>query len=107
MSEHPNLVPTLSELQIELEKAIGNFNVVDLAYRRSGSRKSEQAAMVAAASPVTLVSEIAHLPAASLLDLRTKAYALNWILQMSDEWDSEADTLGRQIVVGLLDDRIV
>ena len=88
-------------------KAIGDFNVVDLAYRRTGAAKEEQAAMLAAASPVTLVGEIAHLPAASLRDLRTKAYALSWILNMSDEWDDEADTLGRQLVAGLLDERIV
>ena len=45
-------------------------------YRFVSARFEEaQAAMLAAASPVTLVSEIAELPAASLRDLRTKAYA--------------------------------
>ena len=106
----PILVPTLAELGIELERALAALALaveVESANPEMGHANcaSDQFAELVG----HLSSEITALPAASIADLRVKARALSYWQAGSriddQRWPNE-EALSRQLVAGLLDERI-
>ena len=108
----PILVPTLSELAVELAKAIDIDDAI-LARWHALQHAGADAAALEAESHASyivvseLTDQIAALPIASIADLRVKAMAMDWynrtIEPPADFWTQ----LGAQIVAGLLDQRVV
>ncbi|UXN74473.1 hypothetical protein N8D56_04850 [Devosia sp. A8/3-2] len=108
------LVPTLSELRVELDQARAALLAADAECDRvSGTAEQEADAVYSARSNVfwELVRQISAQPAASLADLRVKAHALQQAGELTD-WEmfnsptvSEA-ALIRQLIVGVADERI-
>lgn len=106
----PILVPTLSELQIELEKSIAvqikAFDSYEWAVLEGAVLPVFEDAVQAAANATgTLVSQITTMPASSLADMRVKAFALNWLhakVGGVERFRCE-HRLAEQIVAGLLD----
>lgn len=99
----PILVPTLAELGIELQRAEGVRAALD------STDKVYDAALMHCWS---ILDQIAELPAASIADLRIKARAFDWSAQLleGEPYHNPSDgeeKIMRQLVAGLLDERIV
>lgn len=99
----PILVPTLAELGIELQRAEGVRAALD------STGKVYDAALMHCWS---ILDQIAELPAASIADLRIKARAFDWSAQLleGEPYHNPSDgeeKIMRQLVAGLLDERIV
>ena len=107
----PLLVPTLAELDVELNRTVAVFNAASSAHHTQpddGNRQDEVAH--AALKAFEVVTEIIHLTAASIPHLRVKAKALRHLFNAVPESRSvgiEQRRLCQQIIEGLLDDRIV
>ena len=106
----PPLVPTLAELDIELQHALAALNEALVAEEADPSLAVANGASDQAASRIyDLSAQIEALPAFSMEGLRAKARALAYWQAGStletERWSNE-ESLSRQIVAGLLDERI-
>lgn len=105
------LVPTLAELDIELKRTVAAFDAAASAHRaQPGDSDCQDAATYAALEAFEVVTQITHLPAASIPDLRVKAKALAQLVSAvpdSRKVGIEQCHLCQQIIDGLLDERIV
>ncbi len=109
---NPILVPTLAELRVELDRAEGIRAAIaakmdDQPETDELTAKRDQAE----AACFSLLNQIAAISAASLADLRVKAHAFNWSARLLDDEPYRNPTDGevqimRQLVIGLLDERI-
>jgi hypothetical protein len=70
------LVPTLAELQVELDRADG---------ARRSVLHDEKAYQAAVTQCWQVLDQIAGMPAACLADLRVKAYAFDWSARLLDD----------------------
>lgn len=101
----PTLVPTLAELRDELDR-------LDAVRRAAEQRNADDGAYEAALTACQhILDQIAAIPAASLADLRIKAYAFNWSANLLDDEPYENPSDGemlimRQLVAGLLDEGV-
>lgn len=108
----PILVPTLSELRVELDRLEAVRATASAAHDANPEGEGlEQAWEATTDACWHVLDQIAALPAASLDDLRVKAHAFNWSASLlngepyHNPTDEEEQIL-RQIVAGLLDERI-
>lgn len=104
------LIPTLAELDIELNRTVAAF---DAAARAHGDRPADNNCQDevahAALEAFEVVTQIINLPAASIPDLRVKAKALAQLFAAvpdSQPVGIEQRRLCQQIIEGLLDERI-
>lgn len=109
----PILVPTLAELRVELDrlqtKSAQAWTSIRGEFGSIEHDASCDRAVAASAAVDDTVEAIAALPAASLADLRVKAYALDFLDRTCEPFEYVATTdltLIRQLIAGLLDERI-
>ena len=107
----PILIPTLAELDIELNRTVAAFDAAARAHHaqlHDGNSQDEVAH--AALEAFEVVTQIIDLPAASISDLRVKAKALAQLFAAvpdSQPVGIEQRRLCQQIIDVLLDERIV
>jgi hypothetical protein len=108
----PILVPTLAELRTELDRLDAIRRTLSAQTDAAPDDKAAAAAWDAATDACwRTLDAIAEIPAASLPDLRVKAYGLAWSARLLDgepyynPCPGEEKIL-RQLVAGLLDERI-
>lgn len=103
----PILVPTVSELGIELQKAIGIYNAAVTAYEADPVNTKVEAITFAAGATNDLVGEIIALPVYSLPDLRVKATAFAWLHVVPEGvMKGQKTRLVHQVMDALLDERV-
>lgn len=113
---NPILVPTLAELRIEIDRVHGEAEATYYSIRDDMPAGQQEALgqkweALADQRDQTLAA-MAALPAASVADLRAKAYALALMDRITEgevvesPSDDEAKLM-RQLIAGLLDERIV
>jgi hypothetical protein len=107
----PVLVPTLAELDIELHRTVAAFDAAASAHHAQPNDSNYQDAVAhAALEAFEVVTQIIHLRAASIPDLRVKARALAQLFTAvpdSRPEGIEQRGLCQQIIDGLMDERIV
>ena len=110
---NPTLVPTLAELQVELQriiavhaKATDNLEFARLEGAVSGV--FEDAVQRLETEANNIVHQIAMINAASLADIRVHAYALAWLHAKPDGFELPMceRRLATQLVVGLMNEGI-
>ena len=104
MNVAPILVPTLAELRIELERAMGLATVAERRCEVGPSPENDTAFAQAQATISGLLGEIAALPAMTPADVQAKALALSCLLGTPDSPEAAYtdNRLARQIVTALL-----
>lgn len=107
---NPVLVPTLAELDIELNRTMAALDAAASAHHAQPDHSACQDAVAhAALEAFEVVTQIIHLRAASISDLRVKAKALAQLFVAvpdSRPVGIEQRRLCQQIIDGLLDERI-
>lgn len=107
----PTLVPTLAELDIELNRTVAAFDAAASDHNaQPDDGNCRDAVAHAALEAFEVVTQITHLRAASISDLRVKAKALAQLFTAvpdSRPVGIEQRRLCQQIIDGLLDERIV
>lgn len=110
---NPILVPTLSELGVELQRAMAIEAAAHQAWRAlydAGNHSNDlpelDAVERAGEAIYDIIEQIAAMPAASLADLRVKAIAMDWHNRMVETPEAFWEKLGAELVAGLLDERL-
>lgn len=109
----PILVPTLTELGVELSRAIAVENVAHARWlplyeagKAMANSPEDDACQAASGAISDLTDQIAVIPAVSLADLQVKAMAMDWHNRTIEKPEDFWTLLGAQLVAGLLDERI-
>lgn len=107
----PILVPTLSELRVELDRLDAErIKASATSDADPTDRTLNKAWELSIDACWAVLDQIAATPAASLADLRVKAHAFNWSATLLDgepyhNPSGGEEQIMRQLVAGLLDER--